>query len=249
MDLDIDGVEMKNKSMFIKSMLLVTIFILLISIIIAIVTQQGIKRYFERKSFEVLNNELEIFQSYDSESIEEFSEKLGGLPLIANPPSFMKPNKSVRVTIIAEKSNGIFYVPGDTDIFIKLEHENIISNDVWPFYGQTSIQSETVFYAIEPIDDKMVIEKIKENEYKNPYYLAYISESYSKDLTYEVMIVFVTGLVVLIALITIVLFTTFKKISKRLKLLEEGIQKIGKGQFDSNIVVESNDEISRDNTR
>lgn len=248
----IDGVAMKN-NLFKKSMLLVMVPIIIISVVIIFLTRQGIKGYFEKESFDVLNKEIENLQSSDSSLAPDKLERPlapeenqgGRPPLNAIPPAFMKSNKSTRSTIIVEGNNGKYRVPGDAEIFILLEGENIKSNESWPLHGQTTIQSETVFYAITPIDADDSVSLGFGEQYKNLYYLAYISESYSEDVTYAVMVIFVIGLMVLIALIALVLFVVFRKITVRLKVLETGTQKIGKGEFDTEISIKSYDEIGR----
>ncbi len=238
----IDGAAMKSKSLFSKSMLLTLSALVIMSISILFVTQNVIKKYFEKESYEVLNRELEL-------SIEKIPANINikdkfNVPL-GKPPELMRPLKSARSILIIETQDGEYRVAGEEKIFLEFALDEIKGNDTWPLHGQATIRSETIFYSITHIEDTDRYVNLKRINYKNLYYLAYISESYSADLTVKVMYVFAWGLMILALLLSLILLYIFKNTSNRLKRLEEGTKRIGRGQFDNEIKISSSDEIGR----
>lgn len=253
MDLDIDGVEMSKKSLFVKSMLLVMIPVILVSLLIILVSQQSIKEYFEEESFKTLNNEIERFQEINSSILNyyKYTDKISLLELnrkLNAPLPYSKvarPNKSARGTIVIETNNGDLKVLGEANLLINLENDLIKENKNWPFQGQTNIEDENIFYSISLIEKGVINDLVDVKGYRNLYYLAYISETYSSDLTKEIMSKIFIGISFLVFIITAVLFFVFRKISLRLRVLEKEANKIGKGDFDVEISLNPEDEIGR----
>lgn len=252
MGMAIDGVAMNKSNLFGKSMAYVLITILCISIILIMVFQFVIKEYFKQESYEALDRETELFSSDNlRKALDQPVRPLAkdgtifkeNIPNVL--PRFAKPTKSARSAIVIENDDGKYKIPGEAEKLIALEIDQLKSNKDWPLKGQTTIEEETIFYAISPITNEGYLERIRERNYVNVYHLAYIGESYSVTLTKKVMVVFSVGLICLIIIITLVLFFVFKNISHRLNNLEKGAEKIGKGDFKSSIATEPFDEIGR----
>jgi len=249
MDLVIDGVVMKDKNLFKKNMLLILVPLVLISVTVVGISKSVIEAYFRNDSYKILNRELELFDASVDKAppIKERIQPPNSARPLPNPDlgAFFNPNKSVQSVYLFESSNGKLKVLGDDETVVSIELEGLIDNTEWPFQGESNFGSDKIFYAIVPVNNSTMIEKLKIPQDGNLYLLSYISESYSLELTQSIMTIFIVGLSVLITLTVVILFFVFRKISLRLKELEDGTSKVGRGQFDTNISVEPYDEIGR----
>lgn len=249
MVLAIDGVVMKVKNLFKKNMLLILIPLVLISVTVVGISKNVIEAYFRNDSYKILNRELELFNgSFNRPSvIKERVQPPNSAKFLPNQDlgSFFKPNKSVQSVYLFESKNGKLKVFGEDETVVSIELEGLIDNIIWPLQGESHFGSDKIFYAIVPIKNLTIIERLKVPQDGKLYLLSYISESYSLELTQSIMTIFIAGLSVLIGLTILILFFIFRKISLRLKELEEGTSKVGRGQFDTKISIESYDEIGR----
>lgn len=262
MDLGTDGVVMKNKSLFFKSMFWIIIPAVLIAGTIFSFTKKSIGDYFKRESYSALEREWELFNK------SNLLINLAKIQPVKNPnnppanqpaprqnvinvggilPDFAKPEKSARSTIIVEAQDGNYRVQREAEKFIVLELQDLDSNDRWPYQGETLLEGDKVFFSITPIEEGEYLERLKVRypAAKAVYHLAYISEDYSDSLTSRVMKVFTMGVLVLLVTILLVLFIIFRNISIRLKHLEKGSQSIGNGNFKTTIDEQPFDEIGR----
>lgn len=249
MVLVIDGVVMKVKNLFKKNMLLILIPLVLISVTVVGISKNVIETYFRNDSFKILNRELELYNNSVEKALTT-KEKIQLPDLVKPSPkqdleTVFKPNKSVQSVYLFETNNGNFKFFHDDETAVSLELEGLVGNKVWPLQGESNFGSEKIFYAIVPVKNLNVIEKLRIPKEGKLYLLSYISESYSLELTQSIMTIFIAGLSVLIGLTIIILFFIFRKISLRLKELEEGTSKVGRGQFDTMISIEPYDEIGR----
>jgi signal transduction histidine kinase len=249
----IGGVVMKDRQLFKRSMLLVLIPIFILSLVLILMSQVVIKNYFRDDSFQILDREL-----------TELSEVMADKPtgrldpaknlLMQNiqsrqdqklPVDPLKSSKTPRSNIIVEESPGNYKVLGAVNTFVEEQLDDLKTNLVWPLHGEVTIDDDSIFYAIQPIDENT--NRIRESDlkYENLYYITYISESYSSGLTQTVIGVFSIGLGVLIILTSAILFVVFRKITTRLSKLESGTQAIGQGEFHTLIPSTPDDEIGR----
>lgn len=251
MVLDIDGVVMKNKSLLTKSMLLIIVPILMASIVLILVSKFVIKDYFREESYKILQREVLSFDN----TAASLPSNLGDETTI--PPSkrsesqnlrwsaSLVPNKSVQTSFIVRVEDNQFRVIGKDDPLDQFELDQIIGNDTWPLEGEISIESETVFYSIIPVDNVESIKRLNLPVSKEVYHIAYISETYSADLSKVVINVFLIGIGILLAVVSCILLYVFKHMTNRLHLLEKGSTAIGKGVFSTRLAVEPYDEIGR----
>ncbi len=249
MVLVIDGVVMKVKNLFKKNMLLILIPLIIISFTVVGISKNVIETYFRNDSFKILNRELELYNNSVEKALTT-KEKIQSPDLVKPSPkqdleTVFKPNKSVQSVYLFETNNGKFKFFHDDETAVSLELEGLIGNTVWPLQGESNFGSEKIFYAIVPVKNLTMIEKYRVPKDAKLYLLSYISESYSLELTQSIMTIFIVGLSVLIGLTIVILFFVFRKISLRLKELEEGTSKVGRGQFDTKISIEPYDEIGR----
>jgi signal transduction histidine kinase len=247
-----DGVGMKNKSLFRKNMLLIIVPILVISMMLIMVTNTVIKRYFREESYDSLyraiadSRNIENADTLVSDEMESKPPLAGGRIPGSKWSAHLVPNKSVRTSFIVSVEDGQFYVLGQDDALEgRFELEQIVGNDSWPVEGETTIETETVFYSIAPVENMETINRLGVSSSENLYYIAYISESYSADLSKVVMKVFIVGLGVLLVIVTLILFYVFKHITRRMGTLEQGAAAIGKGNFAMRLIIEPYDEIGR----
>lgn len=252
MGMVIDGVAMNKSNLFRKSMGYVLLPVLCISIVLLLVFQFVIKDYFRQESYEALDREIELFSSDNGRSIIPPGGRVikNNVPNLRDKipaalPRFLKPVNSARSTIVFETIEGKYRVLGEAEKLIVIELEQLKNNTDWPLKGQTTIEEETIFYAISPISEEQYGDRMRDENYVELYHLAYISESYSESLTKEVMVVFSIGLLTLILMVACVLFLVFKNISLRLNKLEKGAEQIGEGEFHAKISEEPFDEIGR----
>ncbi len=251
MGLDIDGAVMKNKSLLTKSMLLIVVPILMASILLIVVSKFVIKDYFREESFKTLQREVLSFDNtaaslpsnLEDEKTIPPSKRSGSQPLRWSPN--LVPNKSVQTSFIVRVEDNQFRVIGKDDSLDRFELDQINGNDTWPLEGEISIESETVFYSIVPVDNVESIKRLNLPISKEVYHMAYISETYSADLSKVVINVFLIGIGILLAVVSCILFYVFKHMIKRLHLLEKGSTAIGKGVLSTRLAVEPYDEIGR----
>lgn len=247
------GVAMKHKSLFKNSMVLIIVPFLILSIIVIIVSQNFIQDYFANESYTLLRNEidrqLETFENSDKNrlalsrlNIDAIIERLKKID-VSNIQDF-KPVNRVRTMILVEIDESIRPV-GSPQILTPETVEELKVNTVWPYEGSYESEDETVFFAISQIDKSVISRLTAKGEIDKVYVLSYISESYSKDLTAKVVSIFGGGLLILVIIVILVLFFVFRKISRRLRVLEEGTNKIGGGQLKITIPTIPEDEIGR----
>ncbi|MFA9424212.1 MAG: ATP-binding protein [Sedimentibacter sp.] len=242
---------MKNKSLLTKSMLLIIVPILMASIVLILVSKFVIKDYFREESYKILQREVLSFDN----TAASLPSNLGDETTI--PPSkrsesqnlrwsaSLVPNKSVQTSFIVRVEDNQFRVIGKDDPLDQFELDQIIGNDTWPLEGEISIESETVFYSIIPVDNVESIKRLNLPVSKEVYHIAYISETYSADLSKVVINVFLIGIGILLAVVSCILLYVFKHMTNRLHLLEKGSTAIGKGVFSTRLAVEPYDEIGR----
>ncbi len=247
------GVVMKDRQLFKRSMLLVLIPIVILSLVLILMSRVVIKNYFREDSFHILDRELEDLSELMGEKtvgrvdpakdllIQSIQSKVN----MKLPPDTLKYTKTPRSNFIIEESPGKYKVVGAASSFVDNNLDELATNLEWPLHGEVTIDDDSIFYAIQPIDEET--KRIRESnlKYENLYYITYISESYSSGLTQTVISVFSIGLGVLIILTSGILFVVFRKITTRLSKLESGTQAIGQGEFHTLIPSTPNDEIGR----
>jgi len=244
-----DGVVMKDKNLFKKNMLLILIPLIIISITVVGISKNVIETYFRNDSFKILTREVERIDT-EVPRVPPMNEAIQR-PNSAKPlpnqdlGAFFKPDKSVQSVYLFESNSGKLKVFGDDETVVSIELEGLINNTEWPLQGESNFGSDKIFYAIVPVKNSNMIEKLRVPQDGKLYLLSYISVTYSLELTQSIMTIFIVGLSVLIGLTLTILFFVFRKISIRLKELEEGTSKVGRGQFDTNISIEPYDEIGR----
>jgi len=245
----IDGVAMKHKNLFNKNMLLILIPLIVISITVVGVSKNIIENYFRNDSFKILTRELALYDTTAERAIavrERLPQAGQPKPLVNTDLGIVfKPNKSVQTAYLIESKKGILKVISNDDTFVNIELEGLKDNTEWPFQSETVISDENIFYAVVPVKDPRILEKMNAPSDTKIFMLAYISDKYSIELTQSVMTVFISGMSVISILILIILFFIFRKISRRLKMLEDGTSSVGKGNFQTIIPSEPSDEIGR----
>jgi two-component system sensor histidine kinase CssS len=248
MVLDIDGVVMKSKSLLTKSMILIVVPILMASVLLIVVSKFVIKDYFRDESFKILEREVFQFDRTATSlpsNIEDETENLNSKRVETQPlrwSSNLVPGKSVQTSFIVRVEDNQFRVIGQDDSLDQFELDQIIGNETWPLEGEASIESETIFYSIVPVENA---KKFNLPTSRELYHIAYISETYSSDLSKSVIDVFLIGLGILLIVVSGILFYVFKHMIRRLHLLEKGSRDIGKGDFSTRLTVEPYDEIGR----
>lgn len=245
----IDGADMKHKNLFNKNMLLILIPLIVISITVVGVSKNIIENYFRNDSFKILTRELALYETTTEKALnlrERLPQAGQAKPLRnADLGIVFKPNKSVQTAYLIESKIGTFKVISNDDTLVKIELEGLIDNTEWPFQSETVISDENIFYAVVPVKDPRILDKMNAPGDSKIFMLAYISDKYSIELTQSVMTVFISGMSVISILTLIILFFIFRKISKRLKMLEDGTSNVGKGNFQILIPSEPSDEIGR----
>jgi signal transduction histidine kinase len=247
----IDGVGMKSRSLFKKSMVLIIVPIFVVVMLLGTVSKYVVEDYFRDDSFRILNRALEQFDNtFEDVSNDIESEmpvppsKRGDIRIVKWSPALV-PMKSVQTSLILRVEDNQFKVIGRNASLDQFELDQIIDNDTWPLKGETELESEKVFYSIIPVKNRNEIDGLKLKDSSELYYIAYISETYSADLSRVVFKIFLAGLSILLLVVAIILFNVFKHMTRRLDSLEKGATAIGKGDFDTKLLVEPNDEIGR----
>lgn len=250
MVMDIDGVVMKNRSLFRTSMVLIIVPIIIVVVLLGTIAKYVIEDYFREDSFRILNRAL---QQEDGSLDYETSHEVDELP--SRPPKgdiraskwspSLVPMKSAQTSLIMRVEDNQFKAIGPNASLDNFELGQIIDNDTWPLQGQTELESETIFYSIVPVENLDDIQGLKPHDSYELYYIAYISETYSGELSRVVIKIFLAGLTTLLLVVSIILFNVFKHVTKRLGSLEKGAAAIGKGDFTTRLRVEPNDEIGR----
>jgi len=237
---------MKNKSLFYKSMILILIPMVLISWGLIVGSKIVIEDYFKRDSFEILNREIDQGESkvialyLDSIRTQRPGQTPGGHGLPWSQT--LEPKKSVQNSLLLKVSDNEFKVLGDKSSVEAFHLERINGNQKWPLHGEADLDGETVFYAINPIDN---LGRIDISEEAEVYHIAYISERYSGALSQKVISIFILAILVFISLVTLVLYYVFKRIKDRVMDLEVGAKRIGHGDFSYHIESEPQDELGR----
>lgn len=247
----IGGVVMKNKSLFRKSMLWIIVPTLLVSLLLILVSKSVIENYFREESYDILYREVSAFEK----NIPIAQARLEGAEIV--PPHRttenilpkwsprLVPNKSVQSRFIVRIEDGHFRVIGEGDTSDLFELDQIIGNVTWPLEGETSLESEKIFYAIMPVERSEYLNRLRLDSSDDVYHIAYISETYSGDLTKVVMTIFIIGIIILLLIVSMILFYVFRHMTHRISGLEKGSSAIGKGDFATRLAVEPYDEIGR----
>lgn len=255
MALVIGGVDMKNRSLFNRSMIWVIVPMIVMSLTITLTAQYVIKNYFRRDSFRLLDAEYERLITTLENTKERASTIQSSMPsvnmadlklrVLEALPLSLKPTKETKSVFVLEYTNGEFGYLNSRLPFGDAIIEELKDNKAWPLHGETIDEQETVFYSVRPFDFELTSKRVPAENIVSTYYLSYISERYSQELTQNVMVVFIIGMSVFILTIGTILFFLFKQIGKRLSHLEQGSQAIGMGHFNTTINSLPYDEIGR----
>lgn len=247
MGLAIGGVAMKHKSLFKKSMVFMIVPMVILSLLLMVVAKVVIENYFRDDSYNILQRALDT-QSNATDLDQALSNfKAGKVPTKESDfmgrwnPSLI-PKKSVQTSYIIEVDTNQFKIIGDSQTVETLELDKIIGNEVWPLKGESSLDNESIFYAISPV---VSVRGLRLSETNSVYQIAYISEQYSSDLSKVVIRIFLVAMGVFMVIVSLILWYVFKHVTKRLGNLEQGATNIGQGYFEGNLSVEPFDEIGR----
>lgn len=242
---------MKHKSLFKKSMLLIIVPTMVVSLLLIIVSKSVIESYFRDESYEILYREVSsseknipLAQARMNDSAALPSHRIVEKNLPRWSPRLV-PKKSVESRFIVRINDGQFRVLGEGDTMDLFEVDQIANNVDWPLEGETFLESEKIFYAIMPVENEEDLEKIRLDSGDKVYRIAYISETYSGDLTRVVMTIFIVGIFILLLIVSMILFYVFRHMTHRISSLEKGSSAIGKGEFSTRLTVEPYDEIGR----
>jgi len=245
MDLVIDGAAMKNKSLFKRSMLLIIVPTIAISLIIMLGLQSVIKNYFREDSYKRLDNELRRITDVNDDKFTPIDKGAIKDRLTPTIPVKVLPSKDINSTLVLKKSDGTYEMVGRELEFLYAVIENIENSEKLPLSGETIFKDETVFYAVAEYNQLISQKKLSSDDIKSAYYVSYISEKYSIELTQNVMLTFAIGLSVILLIVITILFFIFNSIGNRLRHLENGTKKIGEGNFNATINSLPTDEIGR----
>ncbi len=245
MDLAIDGVVMKNKSLFARSMLLIIIPTTVISLLIMLGLQSVIKDYFREDSYKRLDNELRRFADVSDNQFNPIDKGSVKDRNILTVPIKVLPSKDINSTYVLKKSDGSYEIINREIDFLDAVIESIENSETLPLRGETVFKGETVFYAVSEYNQLISQKRLSSDDIVNAYYVSYISEKYSIELTQNVMLTFAIGLSVILLIVVTILFFVFKSIGNRLRHLENGTKQIGEGDFNTTISTTPTDEIGR----
>lgn len=217
--------------------------------ILVLISQSVIKNYFRKDSFRLLDVEYDRLVT-SLQVIEQNADKSKPLDNVrirvpGAVPATVKPSKEIKSVILVKYDSGLYDYLNLRLPFGDAIIEKIKNASTWPVHGETMDEGDTIFYSVREFDLSNFNKRLPVENVESTYYVSYISEGYSVDLTKNVMLVFVVGLSVLIVSIGLILFLVFKQIGKRLNHLEKGTSNIGKGHFDTVIAYEPYDEIGR----
>ncbi|WP_240837543.1 HAMP domain-containing protein [Acidaminobacter sp. JC074] len=236
---------MKTKSLFTRSMLWIVVPTIIISLILMIVLQSVIKDYFRQDSYNRLDSEIGRLRGIDQDKIESsvispVKDRIASALAIR-----VLPSKQVNSTFVLKKNDGSYEVLARDLGFLEAVIQEIDVTQDMPFHGETVFEEENVFYAVAQYDQLIEEKRLPSKDVASVYYVTYISEKYSIELTQNVMLTFAVGLSVLLIIVITILFFVFRSIGNRLGHLEDGTKKIGEGDFNTVIKSTPKDEIGR----